>query len=121
MRSILPILPHGVLVGGIASEGAFAQSSGLNQAGQNSSDPDLQAQIDAAFKQVLANPANVDLAYNYATLLIKAGSYEPAAGVLERILVVDSKQPVIRLELGVLYFRLGSYALAQAYIQEALD
>jgi hypothetical protein len=120
MRSILTILAAGILVGGIASEGAFAQSSGLNQAGQNSSDPDLQAQIDAAFKQVLANPADVDTSYRYAALLIKAGSYEPAAGVLERILVVDSKQPVARLELGVIYFRLGSYALAQSYIEEAL-
>src|ERR1700678_1669440 len=112
MRSFLTILAAGILLSGVAVEGALAQSAGLNPAGQNTSDPDLQARIDAAFKQVLADPANIDLAYKYAGLLIQAGSYEPAAGVLERILVVDSKQPVVRLELGVLYFRLGSYALA---------
>jgi hypothetical protein len=121
MRSILTILAAGVFLSGVVVEGVAAQSAGPNQAGQNTSDPDLQAQIDATFKQVLADPGNVDLAYKYAGLLIKAGSYEPAAGVLERILVVDSKQPVVRLELGVLYYRLGSYALAQTYIQEALE
>jgi tetratricopeptide (TPR) repeat protein len=121
MRLFLLILAASILVGGTAVGGAFAQPADLDKAGQNSADPDLQAQIDAAFKQVLAHPADVDIAYKYAALLIKAGSYEPAAGVLERILVVDSKQPVIRLELGVIYFRLGSYALAQTYIEAALS
>jgi tetratricopeptide (TPR) repeat protein len=119
MRSFLTILTAAALVGGVVGESAHAQSSNLGQAGVNTTDPALQAQIDAAFKQVLAHPADVDLTYKYAQLLIQAGSYEPAAGALERILVVDSNQPVVRLELGVLYYRLGAYALAQAYLQQA--
>jgi hypothetical protein len=119
MRSFLAILAATFLVGGVVGDRAYAQSSNLNQAGVNTTDPALQAQIDAAFKQVLANPTDVELTYKYAQLLIQAGSYEPAIGALERILVVDSNQPVVRMELGVLYYRLGSFAVAQAYLQEA--
>ena len=37
------------------------------------------------------------------------------------MLLVNPNLPRVRLELGVLYFRLGSYQLAQSYLKRAIE
>lgn len=72
-------------------------------------------------ESVLANPADLERGYRYALALIDEGRYQAAASELERLLIIEPDQPRLRLELGVLYFRLGQYELSQSYLRRALE
>ncbi len=45
----------------------------------------------------------------------------PMPSALERMLLINPNLPRVRLELGVLYFRLGSYQLAKTYLDRAVE
>jgi tetratricopeptide (TPR) repeat protein len=77
-------------------------------------------EYDALFAQVLREPANLDLSFRFAEIATAAGDYEAAIGALERMLFYNPALPRVRLELGILYFRLGSYETARSYFQGAL-
>ena len=85
------------------------------------SDPVQLAQAEQkkqeVFKQLFKDPTNLSLLFEYANLSILVGDLEGAIGVFEQMLIYDSELPRIRLELGVLYFRLGAYALANNYLK----
>ena len=81
---------------------------------------DLEQQFEQAFKHMLLDPSNLDNSFRYAELGIKIGDYEAAISALERMLLYNPDLPRVRLELGVLYFRLGSYAIARAYLTRAV-
>jgi hypothetical protein len=81
---------------------------------------DLKAAYDKAFLDMYADPGNLDKTFEFAALATKVGDFEGAIGALERMLVIDNRLPRVRLELGVLYFRLASYETAYAYFQEVL-
>jgi tetratricopeptide (TPR) repeat protein len=70
---------------------------------------------------MLRDPANLDKTLKYAELAMKVGDFEAAITALERMLLFDPDLPRVRLELGVLYFRLGSYAIAKTYLTRALE
>jgi hypothetical protein len=76
---------------------------------------------DEAFRAMLAEPANLDKTFAYAQAAIAVGDLEGAISALERMLFVNPELPRVRLELGVLYFRLGSYAAARNYFNSVLD
>lgn len=75
-----------------------------------------QAAYEAAFDAMQRDPGNSDKALAYAETAIKVGDLEGAIGALERLLIFNPDLPRIRLELGVLYYRLGSYDLARSYL-----
>jgi hypothetical protein len=77
-------------------------------------------EYDAMFAQVLREPANLDLSFRFAEVATAAGDYEAAIGALERMLFYNPALPRVRLELGILYFRLGSYEMARSYFEGAL-
>ena len=52
-------------------------------------------------------------------MAIGLGNFESAISALERMLLFNPDLPRVRLELGVLYFRLGSFALARSYLTRA--
>tara|TARA_B100001939_G_scaffold114753_1_gene99230 strand:+ start:11463 stop:12827 length:1365 start_codon:yes stop_codon:yes gene_type:complete len=85
------------------------------------SDPKLLEQTEQkkeeVFKQLFNDPTNLKLLFEYANLSILLGDLEGAIGVFEQMLIYDPKLPRIRLELGVLYFRLGAYALSENYLK----
>jgi tetratricopeptide (TPR) repeat protein len=80
----------------------------------------LQQRYDAAFQETLRRPADMEVLFSFAALAVQAGDIEGAISAFERMLLVDPAQPRIRLELGVLYYRLGSYEVARAYLEAAL-
>jgi tetratricopeptide (TPR) repeat protein len=84
-------------------------------------DPALKAEFDAAFQDMLRDPANLDKTFKYAELAVKVGDFEAAITALERMLLFNPDLPRVRLELGVLYFRLGSYAIAKTYLTRAAE
>lgn len=82
--------------------------------------PNTNAQIDSAFQEVLRNPASTAAGETYARLLVANGNFEGGIAALERLLLDPAAPPTIRLELGVLYYRLSSYAMAEYYIRQAV-
>ena len=84
-------------------------------------DPVLQQQYDEAFQAVFADPGDLDKTFRFAELAVRIGNFEAAISALERMLLINPNLPRVRLELGVLYFRLGSYQLAKTYLDRAVE
>ena len=82
---------------------------------------EIRAEYDELFQQVFRDPGNLDLTFQFAEVAVQMGNYEAAVSSLERMLLYNPNLPRVRLELGVLYFRLGSYALARAYLTRAVE
>ena len=101
-----------------AATGAFLTATAEAQSPSGGS---AGPEYEAAFEETLKQPANLDVLFKFATIATKAGDFEAAVSALERMLLIDPNLPRVRLELGVLYFRLGSYEMARTYIQSALD
>lgn len=74
---------------------------------------------DAAYQQLLANPSDIGLTLKYAKLCSLAGDYEAAIPPLERLLISKPDSPKLRLEIGILYYLLGSYDTAKTYLIDA--
>ena len=79
----------------------------------------LEAQKEALFQQMLRNPANLDVTFAYADLAARLGDYEGAVSALERMLLFNPDLPRVQVELGALYFRMGSYDIARDYFAKA--
>jgi tetratricopeptide (TPR) repeat protein len=111
------VLALALLTAGAAMPvGVRAQTSG-----EISNDAELQKAYDAAFAAMMADPQSLDKTFTFAELAARKGDLEGAVSALERMLFVNPDLPRVKLELGVLYFRLGSYETARAYLQSALD
>jgi Tetratricopeptide repeat len=79
----------------------------------------LEARKEALFQQMLRNPANLDVTFAYADVAARLGDYEGAVSALERMLLFNPNLPRVQLELGALYFRMGSYDIARDYFTKA--
>ncbi len=99
---------------------ALAEATLSQALAQEPAGGDLQKQYDAAFQEMLKQPANLDVLFKFATLASQTGDLEGAISALERMLLIDPNLPRVRLELGVLYYRLGSYEVARTYLEIAL-
>jgi hypothetical protein len=80
----------------------------------------LTAEQDKLFQQMLREPGNLDVAFAYASVSARLGDNEAAVTALERMLLFNPNLPRIDLELGALYFRMGSFDLAGDYLNKAL-
>ena len=83
------------------------------------SDP-IQAEFTAAFDAMLENPADLDTVVRYSLAAAHAGDYESAIGALERLLLMNSNQPILRADLGLFYYYLESYEAAKYHLNKAL-
>lgn len=72
------------------------------------------------FQQMVRNPANHEVTFEFVKVATARGDYEAAIGALERLLFYNPKLTRVKYELGALYFRLGSYEMAKRYFKEAL-
>jgi hypothetical protein len=90
-----------------------ARADGADQAA-------LQAQKDQLFQKMLANPTDLDVAFDYANVSAQLGDNEGAVSALERMLLFNPNLPRVDLELGALYFRMGSFDIARTYFNKAL-
>jgi len=78
----------------------------------------VQQKYDKAFAESLEKPADPDTLVKFAEAAVEFGDIEGAISALERLLLIDGDQPDVKLELGVLYYRLGSAEVARAYLEE---
>jgi len=103
-----------LLVGILAIPGAAQLLSAEDRA-------QLMAEQQKLFQQMLHDPANLDLAFAYADISAKLGDNEGAVTALERMLLFNPNLARVDLELGALYFRMGSFDLARDYFEKALQ
>lgn len=94
-----------------------APQAAAAQPGAGPSDA-LRAKYDQAFAQSLEKPADPDVLVHFAEVAVEFGDIEGAISALERLLLIDAEQPEVKLELGVLYYRLGSTEVARTYLQD---
>ncbi|MCI0465416.1 MAG: tetratricopeptide repeat protein [Beijerinckiaceae bacterium] len=76
---------------------------------------------DAMLQAMLAKPASIDTALQYAVATRDLGDIEASIGALERLLFYNPNLARVRFELGTLYFRLGSYQMARGYFETVLS
>ncbi len=114
MRRIRDWLPLALVVTGLLGISSLsAQELSVAERAQ------LQAQKEALFQRSLRDPANLDTVFAYADVSAKLGDNEAAVSALERMLLFNPNLPRVQLELGALYFRMGSYDSARTYFERA--
>jgi tetratricopeptide (TPR) repeat protein len=99
---------------------AVAMVASLSAVAQTPVPPALEKEYDAVFQEMMQKPGDLDVLFRFATLASQIGDIEGAISALERMLLINADLPRVRLELGVLYFRLGSYEVARTYLQSVL-
>src|SRR5205085_9486307 len=97
----------------LATAGPFAGTAAAETAS-------LQARKEALFQQMLREPANLDVILAYAEVSAELGDNEAAVSAFERLLLFNPNLPRANLELGALYFRMGSFGMARTYFEKAL-
>jgi tetratricopeptide (TPR) repeat protein len=110
-------------IGCILAAGALCSSAAAQQIGVAPLvNPASVVQLDyeALFQQMYKSPSNLDVSFKFAEQAVARGDFEAAIGALERMLFFNPNLPRVKLELGVLYFKLGSYELARGYLQDAV-
>lgn len=70
---------------------------------------------------MLQDPSNLDVAFEYASLSSQVGDYEAAISTLERMLIFAPNTARLQLELGILYYKLGSYEVARSYFAQVVS
>ena len=107
------LLPLAIIALGLIGGTASAQSLSASERAQ------LQAQKEALFGRMLRDPGNLDAAFAYADVSAKLGDNEAAVSALERMLLFNPNLPRVQLEIGALYFRMGSFEIARTYFERA--
>lgn len=80
-----------------------------------------EAEYDAAYEAMLQNPEDLQAIITFASVATQIGEYETAVGALERLMLFSNDLPTVRADLGFLYYRLGSFEIANYHLQEALN
>jgi tetratricopeptide (TPR) repeat protein len=76
--------------------------------------------ISPLYQGILTRPSDLNNTLQYAADA-SADDIESAIGTYEQLLFYNPTLSRVRFELGVLYFRLGSYEMARQYFQTALQ
>lgn len=104
------------VAGQVDARGARAESG---QPGPTLALSAKYAAYDEALRQTLLRPADSRALAAFATTAVEIGDLEGAISALERLLLISGDLPDVKLELGVLYFRLGSFETARVYLTGA--
>ena len=70
--------------------------------------------LNPLFQGILAQPSNLNNTLQYAALA-PSRDIESAISTYEQLLFYNPNLASVRFELGVLYYRLGSYEMARGY------
>lgn len=115
MRVLAALLAGGVLAA-VPAGGLLAQETEDAAVSETEA---LKQRYDALFQQMLQQPTDLDLLFAFAGVAVRLGNYEAAIGAYERMLLLNPNLPRVQLELGALYYRLGSYQAARRYFEAA--
>jgi len=105
------------LAGALAPIGLLVLSA-LSASAQSASD--FAGNPSPLFQGILARPSDLNNTLQYAASS-SADDIESAIGTYEQLLFYNPTLSRVRFELGVLYYRLGSYEMARGYFQSAVQ
>src|ERR1700685_1628320 len=74
---------------------------------------DSAAEQQRLYDQMLQQPANYGITSAFVAVAVQRADYEAAIGALERLLFYNPNMPLVKYELGVLYYRLHVYDIAK--------
>lgn len=115
----------GIFASALVCEPVYAQSADPKQVTvENTGEmslAEIQQRRNALFKIILQQPDNLDIAFEYAALSVRAGDLESAVSTLERMLIFAPGLPRLQLELGLLYYRLGAFDTSRTYLEAAIS
>jgi hypothetical protein len=80
-----------------------------------------QAEFDVLFQRLLVDPGNRDTNLRFIEVALQLGDKEAAIGALERLLFYAPDDPNLHYQLGVLYYEIGSYTVAQSYFDSVVE
>ena len=112
----------------LANHSAFAQSTtsqttnlqatqnNINNLCQNFSG--LAECREHLYERTLNDPANLDIALQYASLSVQLKDYEGAISTFERMLILKPDLHQARLEMAILYLRIGAPVVAISHLEE---
>ena len=80
-----------------------------------------RARYDRLYQRMRENPRDLDLMFDFAQLAVRLGETEQAITTYERMLLVNPDLPRVKLELGALYYRIGSTQAARGYFEQVID
>ena len=69
-------------------------------------------------RQLLEKPDDLELMGRFAHLASRLGNYDAAIMTFERMLLMNPDLPAVRIEIGVLYYRLEAYQTAKIYLDD---
>lgn len=98
-----------------------ATSSSGAEPGELEESTRLEQDYQTKFDAMMEDFANPERSFEFVQVAVKTGDLRGAIAALERILKIDPDLSNIRLELGLLYLRVGSPELAAAYIRQTLQ
>lgn len=79
----------------------------------------VSSERKALYQSLLMQPNSVALNQQYANLCITEGDYEAAIPALERLVVLQPNNALLRLRMGQMFKALGSDVMAKKYFLEA--
>jgi hypothetical protein len=93
---------------------------GLYTAASAQTSPDFAGNLNPLFQRNLTQPSDLANTLQYAAYA-SGDDIESAIGTYEQLLFYNPTLSKVRFELGVLYYRLGSYEMARGYFKSALE
>lgn len=82
---------------------------------------DFATNLDPMFGTLLARPADLANTVQFAAAEARTNDVESAIGTYEQLLFYNPTLSTVRFQLGVLYYRIGSYDMAGGYFRSALQ
>ena len=98
----------------------LAGAPSRGEAPRNKQSSTLESRYNQALQAMMANIDHPERIFEFVQAAVAVNDLRGAIAALERILLLKPGLANIKLELGVLYLRLGESGLATYYIREAL-
>jgi len=78
----------------------------------------LEQEYSSLYQQLLLTPNDLELMARFAYVATRLENYEAAIMTFERMLLINPNLPLVKLETGVLYYRLAAYETARVYLED---
>lgn len=80
-----------------------------------------EAYLEVLLNKITADPSNLKLNFEYASLARKMGLLDEAVSAYERMLIHKPDLPRVKLDLALAYMQLKDFARAETLFNEVLD
>jgi tetratricopeptide (TPR) repeat protein len=76
---------------------------------------------DLLWQALMEDPGDTELNFLYGKVAMELKFYESASAAYDRILMVNPNYTLARLQLGITYYKLGNYSLAEEELKKVIE